>query len=166
MRSIVLLAVFLFVSHQLGGQLVGQEPSATAMRPVKQLPSYTPYTAELKFTGFDFQQMFISNHPGSVAIKGEPTKGSRFFVEAQFFREEAIATAKFEAVDEAGQVIQKILIKREPDANGGSGFYGVMKVPDRPFRVVVSGQGIDGRSYRLVHERLFKPTTRPLSAII
>lgn len=138
---------------------------AAAMRPVKLLPIQTRSSAEIQFSAFAFLQLFITNHPGMVPIKGQPTKGSRFFVEAKLYGEEAIATAKFEAVDERGNVIQKILIDRQPDANGGSGFYGVMKVPDRPFRVVMSGEGIDGRSYRRIYNRLFRPTTIPTSPI-
>ncbi len=41
-----------------------------------------------------------------------------------------------------------------------------MTVPNEPFRVVVSGEGIDGRSYRRTYERLFRPTTRPQSAVV
>jgi hypothetical protein len=36
-----------------------------------------------------------------------------------------------------------------------------MLVPERPFRVVVSGEGIDGESYRRVLARLFSPTSGP-----
>ena len=39
-------------------------------------------------------------------------------------------------------------------------------MPDRPFRVVLSGEGTDGRSYRLIFRRLFKPTLRRKSPII
>jgi hypothetical protein len=130
------------------------------MRPVKQLPVQPRLTEEISFEKFEFQQLIISRHPGMFGLEGEPTKGFRYFIEARIYGEEAIATAKFEAVDEAGNVIQKILIGRQPHAGGGSDFYGVMKVPDRPFRVVLSGEGIDGKNYRLTYERLFRPTTR------
>lgn len=165
-KWIVLLSLLTLVLLFCGGQSEGPQSPASAMRPVKQLPSQTPSTAEIDITDFDFQQLFITNHPGTSAIEGEPTKGSRFFVEAKLYAEEAIATAKFEAIDERGNVIQKILIERQPDANGGSGFYGVMKVPDQPFRVVVSGEDIDGRSYSRTYERFFRPTARPKSAIL
>jgi len=148
------------------GQSESPQSPASAVHPVKLLPSPTPSSGEIHFSSFEFQQLFISHHAGSFAIKGEPTKEARFFVEAKLYGEEAIATAKFEAVDERGNVIQKILIGRQADANGGSGFYGVMKVPDRPFRVVISGQGVDGLSYSRTYERLFRPTTRPLSPIL
>lgn len=162
----VLLALLPLVLLPCGGQSPEPQSPATAMRSVKQLSGQTPSTAEIDITDFEFQQLFFTHHPGTVPIEGEPTKGARFFVEAKLYAEEAIATAKFEAIDERGNVIQKILIERQSDANGGSGFYGVMKVPDQPFRVVMSGEDIDGKSYSRTYERLFKPTDRPKSAIV
>lgn len=53
-------------------------------------------------------------------------------------------------------VIQQVLIGRRPDASGRSKFYGVMKVPDRPFRIVISGKGVDGRTYKRTY---MKPLT-------
>jgi hypothetical protein len=110
--------------------------------------------------------MFLSNHPGMTEIKGEPTIGARFFARAWIYDWEAIATAKFEAVDENGNFIQKILINRETGANGDSDFYGVIKIPDRPFRVVMSGEGWDGKTFTRTFERLFKPTTHHQNAIL
>src|SRR6476661_1704559 len=127
-KCTVLFVVFPLVLLVCIGQSANPQLPATAMRPVKILPSPTPSSGEIHFLSFEFQQLFITNHPGSAAIKGEPTKGARFFVEAKLYGEEAIATAKFEAGDERGNVMQKILIERRADANGGSGFYGVMKV--------------------------------------
>ncbi len=165
-RSIVLLALLHLLLQQCVGQAVDPRSSANGTRPVKQLPSDMPSTSEIRFYSFEFKQLYLSQHPGTVKIKGEPSKGLRFFVEAKFYAEEAISTAKFEAVDEAGNVIQKVLIQRQPDAGGHPGFYGVMRVPARPFRIVASGKGIDGKTYRLTHERLFRPTNRPKSAIL
>ena len=166
-KCIILLALLPLVLLLCGGPSgVPQSPPATAMRPVKQLPSQTPSTAEIDVIDFDFRQLFLTNHPGTSAIEGEPTKGARFFVEAKLYAEEAISRAKFEAIDERGNVIQKILIERQPGANGGSGFYGVMKVPDQPFRVVMSGEDIDGKRYSRTYKRLFRPTDRPKSAIL
>jgi hypothetical protein len=165
-KWIVLFAMFPLLLLLCVGQWESPQSPVTVMRPVKLLPSPTPSSGEIHFSSFEFQQIFITNHLGSMAIKGEPTKGARFVVEAKLYGEEAIATAKFEAVDERGNVIQKISIERRADANGGSGFYGVMKVPDRPFRVVITGEGIDGLRYRRPYERLFRPSTLPLSPIL
>jgi len=165
-KWIVLLAMFPLVLVLCVAQSENPQSPSTAPRPVKLLPSPTPSSGGIHFESFEFQQLFITNHPGSWAIKGEPTKGARFFVEAKLYGEEAISTAKFEAVDVRGNLIQKVLIERRADANGGSGFYGVMKVPDRPFRVVISGKGVDGLSYSRTYERLFRPTIRVLRPIV
>ena len=165
-RRIVLLAQFPLVLLLCVGQSESQQSPAPDVRPVKLLPSPTPSSGQIQFSSFEFLQLYITHHAGSSVIKGEPTKDARFCVEAKLYGEEAIATAKFEAVDERGNVIQKISIERQADANGGSGFYGVMKVPDRPFRVVISGEGVDGLSYSRTYERLFRPTTRPLSPVL
>ncbi|HLA11582.1 MAG TPA: hypothetical protein VJ023_13425 [Pyrinomonadaceae bacterium] len=158
-RSILLLTLLPLISLQCVSQTADPK-SLAAMRPVKELASQTPSATEIDLAGFDFLQLYFTRHPGFFPIDGEPTKGFQYFVEAKLYGEEAIANAKFEAVDEAGQLIQKVLIKRQPDASGRAGFYGFMKVPDRPFRVVVSGESLDGGSYRQVHNRLFKPTNR------
>ncbi len=106
-RWLVLLALLLLVVLRCGDQSIDPQSPVTAMRPVKLLPSQTPPTAEIEIIGFDFQQLVITHHPGTFAMEGEPPKGSRFFVEAKLYGEEAIATAKFEAVDVLGNVIQK-----------------------------------------------------------
>jgi hypothetical protein len=136
------------------------------MRPIKLIPAETPSISQLRFVSFEFQQLFLGPHPGTSAITGEPSKGTRYFVGAKFYGEEAINTAKFEAVDEFNRPIEKIAIERQSDANGGSIFTGVTKVPARPFRVVVSGEGIDGKSYRLVYPRLFRPKDGHGSAML
>jgi hypothetical protein len=148
------------------GQLTDPQASMGIMRPVKQRPIKPRSSTEITFANFAIQQMFLSNHPGMTEIKGEPTIGARFFARAWIYDWEAIATAKFEAVDENGNFIQKILINRETGANGDSDFYGVIKIPDRPFRVVMSGEGWDGKTFTRTFERLFKPTTHHQNAIL
>jgi hypothetical protein len=159
-RSILLIALLTVASASAAGQ-TADAMAATGARPVKKLSSQVQSVARIQLAGFEFQQPYFGREgPGFWRIDGEPSKGLRYVVEAELYGEEAIATAKFEAVNEFGQVIQQILIQRRPDAYGRSGFYGLMMVPDRPFRVVVSGEGVDGRSYRRSHERLFRPTNR------
>ena len=161
-RSIGLLALLVVVLYQ------GAGPSQldVATRPIKQTAVETPSSADIHFAGFEFLQLWFTNHPGHSEIKGEPTKGVKYSVRARIYGEDAISTAKFEAIDRAGNVIQKILIQRQAGPSGDSDFYGVMTGPNRPFRVVLSGEGIDGKSYRLVFRRLFKPTLRRKSPII
>lgn len=162
-RSILSLPLLALISASCAGQVADPTQSTAATRPVKKLPSPAQTVGSIQLSGFEFQRPYFGREgPGFWRIDGEPSKGHRYVVEAELYGEEAIATAKFEAVDEVGHVIQQILIQRRPDAYGRSGFYGLMMVPDRPFRVVVSGEGVDGKSYRRPHERLFRPTNRPL----
>ena len=165
-KWIVLLALFPLALMLCIDQCAPPQFPVPLMRSVKELPRPTPSTAEIQISSFEFQQLFITNHPGATAIKGEPTTQTRFPVEVKLDGEEAIATAKFEAIDERGNVIQKILIERRAAPDGSSEFYGVMMVPNQPFRVVLSGKAIDGTNYSRTYERLFRPTTRPQSAII
>ena len=166
-RSIVLfLLLLLLLSKVPSGPSGDLQTLVGIMRPVKQLPTEPRSSTEITFSDFQIQQMFISNHPGTVEIKGEPTKGSRFFAQASIYAWEAIATLKFEAVDENGNFINKVLINRQPGPDGDSEFYGVIKIPDRPFRVVMRGEGWDGKTFTRTFERLFRPTTRRQSAIL
>lgn len=161
MRLILLFAMLLLIAPLHVGQTSRPTSPPTETKPVKQLPVRSPRSAEIQLLDFKFEQMLLGREgPGLFPIEGEPAKGRRYFVEALLFREEAIATAKFEAVDARGVFIQAVRILRRSDAYGHPNFYGVMVVPDRPFRLVVSGEGFDGQRYRSAHERLFRPTAR------
>jgi hypothetical protein len=139
----------------------GRAPAVTD-RPVKKLPVRAPKSADIQFAEFEFKLLSGGRHPGMFPIEGEPSKGVPYFVEATLYGTEAIATAKFEVVDEHGALIEPARIRRETNSGGDSAFYGVMAVPDRPFRVVVTGEGIDGERYQRIHERLFRPIDRPV----
>ncbi|HEX6717604.1 MAG TPA: hypothetical protein VF088_10850 [Pyrinomonadaceae bacterium] len=82
-------------------------------------------------------------------------------MEPELYGHEAIANAKFEAVDQHGVLITIIPVLKQNAAGGDPFFYGMMLVPDRPFRIVVSGQAVDGRPYKLVYPSLFVPTGKP-----
>ena len=86
--------------------------------------------------------------------------GKKYVVEAYVTGEEAIATLKFEAVDENGARIEPFSIARKPRP-GWSRFVGLMIVPAHPFRVVLTGHGINGEPFS--RERSFRPIDRALS---
>ena len=129
-------------------------------RPVKKMPVKAPKSADVEFAQFEFKLLSGGPHPGVFAIEGEPSKGFYYFVEATLYGVDAIATAKFEVLDEQGAVIEPAHIRRQTSPGGDSAFYGVMAVPDRPFRIAVSGQAIDGERYQRIYERLFKPVDK------
>lgn len=131
-------------------------------QPVKIVARPPRGAADIDLLRFDFQQPFFTRGgPALWPIDGEPSRGARYVVEANIFGEEWIATAAFRAVDERGTLIQPIPMVRRPNGSGTSEVYGLLVVPDRPFRIVMTGETIDGARYQRTNARLFRPTQRP-----
>jgi hypothetical protein len=155
LTPIVLVSVVLSV---LAGQVGAQSPLTGATAPVRDVTK-APRAAEIEFVDFEFQQPRPMH--GGVAlfgIDGEPASGTRYPVEASIGGEAGIASASFEVIADDGTIIQPLRIAwRGTAAPGHSNFIGVMHVPSRPFRILLTGQTVDGRRFRLVYERLFKP---------
>ena len=124
--------------------------------------SYNPRSAEIKFFSFEFERPYLGYEgPNFTRLEGEPSAGAEYLATAQLFREEAVATAKFELVDEEGRTIQPLHFYKQDNSLEYAKFFGSAKIPDRPFRVAVSGIGIDGERYRRVFDHLFRPTQQP-----
>jgi hypothetical protein len=157
---ILLMAFLSLVAPSHYSQTSRTRPPLVTDRPVKKLPVRAPQSDDIKFTDFGFKLQSIGPHPGMFPIEGEPSMGFHYFVEATLYGSDAIATAKFEAIDEHGALIEPVPIRREPGPGGSPAFYGVMAVPDRPFRVAVTGEAIDGKRYQRVYKRLYKPIDR------
>jgi hypothetical protein len=118
--------------------------------------------AEIDLLSFEFQQpAYGFEGAGLLPLDGEPSRGARYIVSATVYGEKAIATAAFSAVDERGTVIQSIRMMPDPNTSDTSELLGLMFVPDRPFRIVMTGAARDGVSYRRTYARLFRPTQRP-----
>ena len=157
LRPIVLLS--LAFSASLGQTPVPQSPSGTP-RPVTGAAK-TPVTKAISFTEFEFQQTSLLHAgPGLFRLAGEPSRGTQYVVEAYVHGEEAIATARFEAVDENGSSIQPIAMART-GAPGKSRYRGLMTTPGQPFRIALIGEATDGQPFRRVARRLFKPVDQP-----
>ena len=141
------------------------EPSALAQphdlspRPVRAVTEQ-PKPSSIEFVRFDFQQPGLY-HALTVhyrAIKGEPSAGAEYGVEASLGGQEAIATLLFEVVDEAGTAVQPIpMVHRSIGVPGHLEFIGMLTVPSHTFRVRVTGEDIYGKRFSLVFRRLFKP---------
>jgi hypothetical protein len=93
-----------------------------------------------------------------LPVEGEPSRGARYIVAARLYGDKSIATAAFSVVDERGTMIQSIPMMRQPNASGTSELVGLMVVPDRPFRIVMTGRALDGVPYRRTYKRLFRPS--------
>lgn len=131
-------------------------------RPVKSLVDSPSLVKEIDLFDFDFQRPYLGfEGPNFTELDGEPSAGARYLVQATLFRQESIATAKFELVDSGGRVMgQPHLLKRNTSLDDGN-YDGFVKVPTRPFRVTVSGKDIYGAPYRRLYKRLFRPMNRP-----
>jgi hypothetical protein len=153
LRSIVLAVTMLPV---LAGQNASHSPATDAVTPVKDVTN-APRMEEIEFVAFDFQRPQPA-HGGVVLfeIQGEPGAGVRYPVEANIGGEEAIATATFDVLAEDGTIMQPLAIARG-DRGGHSQFIGMMTVPSQPFRILLSGQSVDGRPFRHLYPRLFRP---------
>jgi len=136
-------------------------PNSELPRRVKRFP-LNPRTAEVDFFGFEFQRLCWGREgPSFIELDGEPSAGAQYLASAELFREEAVSTAKFELVDQDGKVLQLLHFFKQDNSLENAHFFGSAKIPERPFRVAVSGIGVDGEHYRRVFERLFRPTRRP-----
>ena len=162
--GLVVTSPFLFCSPSPDTALVTASqtgPNSELPRPVKKFPS-NPRTAEIEFFSFEFQRPYLGREgPNFTELKGEPSAGAQYLATAELFREDAVSTVKFELVDENGRVIQLLYFFKQDNSLEHAHFFGSAKIPERPFRVAVSGIGIDGEQYRRVFERLFRPSRRP-----
>lgn len=129
------------------------------LRPLKRY-SLKPRSAEISFFSFDFRRPYFGREgPNFTKLDEEPSAGAEYPVIADLSRPEAVSTAKFELVDQAGHVIQSLHFFKHNNSPEDGTFLGSLKVPNQPFRVAAHGLGVDGKSYSVVYERLFRPTT-------
>jgi hypothetical protein len=133
------------------------------MTPVKDVTS-PPRAAEIEFVDFKFQRPQPA-HGGVFlfAFDGEPARGVRYPVDARIAGQEAIASLRFDVVDEDGTIVEPVAMAvRGTGVPGLVEFIGMLTVPARPFRILLSGQTVDGRGFRGLHDRLFRPGTGSL----
>ena len=132
-------------------------------RPVEDITK-APSVSAISFQGFEFQEpAFLHAGPALFRIDGEPIRGREYVVEAFVYNDEAIATARFAAVDQNGSLLEPLAMGRKPGPLGSWRFVGSMTVPTHPFRIVLEGEGIDGRPFTRAHRRLFRPADRETS---
>lgn len=150
----IVLAVTVF--PVLAGQIALRSPETDTVTPVKDVTN-APRMEDIEFVAFDFQRPQPA-HGGVFLfeIQGEPGAGVRYPVEANIGGVEAIATATFDVLAEDGTIIQPLPIARG-DRGGQSQFIGMITVPSQPFRILLSGHSVDGRRFRLLYPRLFRP---------
>ncbi len=117
----------------------------------------------IDFVAFEFQRpaLFeVSAHYRE--IEEDPSVGVEYGVQASIAGEETMATATFGVVDANGTEVQRVPIVAHSNGVGASHeFIGLMTVPTHPFRIVLTGETLDGQKFRRVYRRLFRPVDRP-----
>ncbi len=138
-----------------------QSPSSAA-RPLRRLTDSPSQAGDIKLFSFEFQRVYLGHEgPNHTRIEGEPSAGAQYIVRADIFRQEAVRTVKFELVDVNNRVIGLLHFIKFSNSPEDGDYMGSVDVPSHPFRVMVSGTGVDGTPYRHVFPRLFRPTRRP-----
>jgi hypothetical protein len=133
-----------------------------AARPVKRIAAAPSRVSGVQFFSFEFQRPYFGREgPNFMRLDGQPSAGAEYFVKAELFRQEVVASAKFELVDEGGRAIQLLHMSKSDNSLDHGEYEGFVKVPAQPFRVAVSGRDLDGKRYRRVYADVFRPTNRP-----
>lgn len=115
---------------------------------------------EISVSTFSIQDTaMLHAGPGLFDIDGEPQIGRRYPVQSYIAGDQAIRQARFEIVDQQGELIAPLIMARK-GAPGNSRFVGMMTVQNRPFRIVLTGESVEGHSFRRVHRRLFQPVAQ------
>jgi hypothetical protein len=109
--------------------------------------------SRLRFLTFTFGR----EGPMDTPLATPPVRGREYFVEADIFGIESARSVRFDLVDAAGVLLQTLSLWKASDGSADGEFYGFINVPDRPFRVVVSGTDSAGASFRSVLDTLFQP---------
>lgn len=132
---------------------------ASAARPLRTILSNEAAEArQIDLLRFDFQELYYGfEGPNYTRMKGEPPAGAELIAEAQLFRPEAVSTARFEFINASGQDLGRQSFTKKSGDVFDSEFVGVVKVPNEPFKVRVSGLDVNGKPYRRTYPRLFRP---------
>lgn len=155
-RPLLLLAL---LPPIYAGQTVSLVP--TAPRPLINIAKPLS-VAEIDVTDVDFlEPRFGHGGIDLVPLEGEPVAGKEYVVEARIYGENAMAHATFEVLDESGRAIQALAMGRKPEV-WTPRFLGMMTVPQKSFRIALSGEATDGRPFRRVSSRLVRPLDRAL----
>lgn len=131
-------------------------------RPVRPHPARSSFGTDIEILRFDFLHPYLGYEgPNFTELEGEPSAGVDYLVEAQLFGVDAVVSARFDMIDEQGNVIQRLRFSKADNSLADGNFFGLVKVPFQPFRIKVSGTVVDGAAYERFYDRLFRPTKSP-----
>jgi hypothetical protein len=162
MRLCFLTVVLLLITTYCASQVRDVDSVIDLPRPVRSQPVGPSFGKDIEILSFKFLHPYLGYEgPNFTDLEGEPSAGVEYLAEVNLFGQEAVGTAKFEMIDEQGNVIQRLRFSKANTSLGDGDFSGVVKVPFNSFRIKVSGTIVDGAPYEHVYERLFRPTKSP-----
>jgi hypothetical protein len=95
--------------------------------------------------------------PSYFSVKRAPFRGKSEIAEATVFGQEAIATIRFELIDEAARVPQPVPAIPTGNAIDSDSYLLKLDVPDLPLRLRIRGSDLRGRPFTHTWPRLFVP---------
>jgi hypothetical protein len=95
--------------------------------------------------------------PMDMPLRSTPVSGREYFVEADVFGIESVATIRFELVDPTGRTLQRLTMWKASDGARDGEFYGFVVVPAQPFRAAAIGTTTTGTPFRSVLADLVSP---------
>lgn len=151
------ILILLRLSLLLPVSAVAQNTHATRT-PIRVISTAPIDAREIDLLRFDFQELYYGfEGPNYIRMKGEPQAGEEVIAEAQLFRPEAVSSARFEFINASGQELGRQFFTKTSGNVFDGAFVGVVKVPNEPFKVRVSGVDINGKPYQCTYLRLFRP---------
>jgi hypothetical protein len=146
--------IVVFATLFFAGNLCAQQPVLQRRARVD--------TSSLSIYSFEFQGLYYGREgPNYSEISGEPSKRAQQYAIARLSGQDSIASAKFEAVDARGAVMRLLYLFKANASLDDDEYWGWADIPDQPFRVMVSGQDINGTPYKRTFDRLFRPKDEP-----
>src|ERR1044071_4596347 len=126
--GLVVTSAFYFSSPSPSASTALQTgPNSELPRPVKKFP-VDARTADIEFFKFEFERPYLGYEgPNFTELKGEPSAGAEYLASAELFQADAVATAKFELVDEDGRLIQPLYFYKYENSLQHARFFGSAK---------------------------------------
>jgi hypothetical protein len=103
--------------------------------------------------------VFGREGPMDTALASAPVMGHEYLVEANLHGVESAASVRFQLIDMAGRELQTITMWKATDSSTEGDFYGIVTVPNQPFRAVVLGTATNGSAIRSAFGSLFQPAS-------
>jgi len=97
--------------------------------------------------------------PTDAPLPTPPVMGREYFVEADVFGIESAANIRFELLSATGGTLRTLTMWKASDGATDGEFYGLVTVPNQPFRVAVTGTNGGGAAFRSVLGTLFQPAS-------